>query len=85
MFELLDDGDKQYLNLENFFGLIDVLENNRNFLAKKARDNKCWTAFRASINGMFKFDRIAHSSWFAVFMMLVILFNIGKCKIFSYH
>jgi Ca2+-binding EF-hand superfamily protein len=40
LFDLLDEEKKGYLNLENFFGVVDLIENNKNLTKKKYLENR---------------------------------------------
>lgn len=40
LFDLLDEEKKGYLNLENFFDVVDLIENNKNLTKRKAFENK---------------------------------------------
>lgn len=61
--------------------MVDLIENNRDIVRPEAIENKCWNKTRDFLNKVFKFDKIANSKWFDLFMIVVVLFNCGKLKV----
>jgi Ion transport protein len=84
LFSLLDEDQKGYLTLDNFFNLIDLIENNRDIARPEVIENKAWNKVRDMINKIFKFDVIATNKWFDAFMVLVVLFNCGILIAYSF-
>jgi len=74
LFELLD-GIKGYITLDEFFDLIDNIENNKNLTKIAASNNKAWTIVRDIINKFTRFDKISKSPKFEFLMMIIVLFN----------
>ncbi|EGR34851.1 hypothetical protein IMG5_000790 [Ichthyophthirius multifiliis] len=71
----IDMNDSKSISLNEFFGLVDVLERNPNFHIPLFSDLKLWENFRAFINKKMAFKKIAKSTYFEVFMILILLAN----------
>jgi len=61
--------------LEEFFEIIDYIENNKTIFKQSIIEVKAWNMIRGAINKIFRFDKISNSPVFDLIMNLVVLFN----------
>jgi len=71
----MDDKATGKLVLEDFFNMIDLIENNKGLTKAHTFEMPCWNKIRKFINYIFKFDKIAKSNKFEFLLTIVVLFN----------
>ena len=67
--------DSNSISLNEFFGLVDVLERNPNFHIPLFSDWNIWENFRIFINKKFYFKKISKSTPFEIFMVIILIAN----------
>ena len=71
----IDTNDSNSISLNEFFELIDVLEENPQWHLPMFPDSAIWDKFRKLINKHVKFKAIGKSTWFELFMFIVLIVN----------
>ena len=71
----IDTNDTNSISLNEFFELIDILEQNPKWHLPSIPDSQIWDNFRKFFNKNLKFKMIAKSNIFEAFMFVILIIN----------
>ena len=71
----IDTNDTNSISLNEFFELIDILEQNPKWHLPSIPDSEIWDNFRKFFNKNLKFKMIAKSNIFEAFMFVILIIN----------
>lgn len=73
----MDSNNNGSISINEFFDIIDVLEEDSQFSIPIFPDSLIWEHLRNFLNHHLKFKAIANSPWFDLLMFLIVIANCG--------